>query len=237
VQLTVESLLENQTRPLLAPGLSATERMSRASDWGAYPLVKLAAKKYSTELNTPEHFVRMLLLIEDKRFLVHPGVDPIAIIRALTFNARGGVMQGASTVAQQLYNIRREKRKLPRRGLMYKVRQSLWALSCSDVNRKSALLSEYVNTVYWGRSYHGLDQAAKGYFNATRSSLDAAQSFFLAERIAAPNAISPQRILNLIERGPVRNSLEQGRATVFDVAVLYRRVYGRGGSIWSILGK
>ena len=234
MRATIAHLSANHAPPLSAVGPSATVRLSRASDWVSYPLVKLAAGKYSSVLRTPEHFLRMLLLIEDKRFLVHPGVDPLSVIRALTFNARGGLIQGASTVTQQLYNIRRRNVWAARRGWTYKFKQSLWALSSSVVSRKSDLLNEYVDTVYWGRSYYGLDQAAEGYFGATRGSLNAAQSFLLAERIAAPNAVCPRRILNLMERGSVRNSLELGQATIFEVAALYQRVYGRGGSLWAI---
>ena len=120
---------------------------------------------------------------------------------------------------------------------MYKLKQSLWALFCSAINRKGALLTEYVNNVYWGRRYYGLDEAAKGYFNTTRGSLGPAQSFFLAERIATPNAISPRRIANLIERGPIKNSLEQDRATVLDVMSLYQQVYGCGGGLCPIPAK
>ena len=124
MQATITDISDGRVRSHLAATRRTTERMSSLSDWTSYPLVRLAARRYAGTLRTPEHFVRMLLLIEDKRFLVHPGVDPIAVIRAMAFNARGGVLQGASTVIQQLYNIRRKDRGPTRRSLTYKLKQS-----------------------------------------------------------------------------------------------------------------
>ena len=238
MQLKVATVSEHSALSHPVNVRRATERLSSLSDWASYPLVRLAAERYAGLLGTPEHFVKMLLLIEDKRFLVHPGVDPIAVVRALAFNTRRGALQGASTVIQQLYNIRRkDDLTTTHRSVTYKIRQSLWALSCSTMSCKGFLLDQYVGAVYWGRSYYGIDQAAKGYFSTTRSSLDAAQSFFLAERIAMPNSVSPQRISNLIGRRPIRNSLKENNIGIADVAALYQKIYGCGGEAWAILGK
>jgi membrane peptidoglycan carboxypeptidase len=212
--------------PLSGPQQSNTERISALSDRLFYPLVSRASKKYSEVLGTPEHFVKMLLLVEDKRFLLHPGVDPIAIVRALTFNAQGKIRQGASTITQQLYNIRRRSLTSPRRAFSYKLKQALWAFGYYAANSRSSLLTEYVDSVYWGRSYYGLDAAARGYFSSSRTSLTPAQSFFLAERIAMPNAVSPFRLVNLMNRSPVRANLLRHGATTQEVMSLYHNIYG-----------
>src|SRR5258708_35048866 len=143
-------------------------------------------------------------------------------MRATLFNvARRGALQGASTISQQVYSIRVSRSLRFSRSLTYKLKQIGWALCASAVQTKAAILNEYVSTVYWGRSYHGLDKADRGYFNSTRTSLTIAQSFFLAERLAAPNRVSIQRISNLLEREPVRQALSRNGANLLDIVHLY----------------
>ena len=52
----------------------------------------------------PGKFVTCLLTYEDKRFFRHPGVDPVAIVRAMRINlSRGKVVSGGSTITCLLY--------------------------------------------------------------------------------------------------------------------------------------
>ena len=214
--------------------MSLTSRLSRLSDWICGPLVAQTAREYSTAICTPEHFVEILFLVEDKRFPVHFGIDPVAIARAVAFNLKEGALQGASTIVQQVYTIRRSRARRISRSSMYKVRQIAWALGELAIRSRASILKEYVETVYWGRNYHGLDSAVEGYFGGSRTSLSVAQSFFLAERIAAPNRISAKRISNLLRRVPIKMNLARNGATVEDVSRLYDRVYGNGGEVWQI---
>ena len=56
----------------------------------------------------PEKFARAIVTFEDKRFRYHPGVDPLAILRALRLNIRGGeVRSGASTLTMQVIRLSR----------------------------------------------------------------------------------------------------------------------------------
>lgn len=59
----------------------------------------------------PGKFVTCLLTYEDKRFFRHPGVDPVAIVRAMRINlSRGKVVSGGSTITMQLARIARGNR-------------------------------------------------------------------------------------------------------------------------------
>lgn len=207
--------------------------ISEASDRLCTELVAEAAQTYSTTVATPSYFVEMLLWIEDKRFPVHPGLDPAAILRALYFDLRGGRLQGASTISQQLYNIRSSRVRVSR-SLRFKLRQACCSIYLSATNDKAALLKEYINNVYWGRSYYGLDAAARGYFGTVRQSLSPAESFFLAERLANPNRVSIPRILNLLRRTPISSSLKQSGVVFDDIVGLYARVCCSGGEKWQI---
>lgn len=216
-----------------------TESLSTLSDRICLPVVLVMASHYSRVLGTPTHFVEMLLLVEDKRFPIHLGLDPIAIIRALVFNAHGCLIQGGSTIAQQVYTIRQHRRtgKAYPKHLGTKLRQAIWAIIHSLMNSKKAILTEYINTVYWGRSYRGLDSAALGYFKRVRSELSVAESFFLAERIATPNRVSTKRISNLLSRWAISENLRTRCITRDEIVELYDSVYGCGGELWQILAK
>jgi membrane peptidoglycan carboxypeptidase len=217
--------------------MSITAWLSHLSDWLCGPLVARAARKYSNIIRTPIHFAEMLFLVEDKRFSVHFGIDPIAIVRAMAFNLRQGSLQGGSTIAQQIVTIRMARSSRISRSLAYKLTQVARALGESAVRSKASLLKEYIETVYWGRCYHGLDRAVEGYFGGKRTSLSVAQSFFLAERIAAPNRVSAKRISNLLERAPIKMNIVRNGTTIAEVLKVYQQVYGNGGDVWQPLVK
>jgi membrane peptidoglycan carboxypeptidase len=100
--------------------LSPTEFLSRISDHISGPITAVAARELGPALPAPTYFVELLLLIEDKRFIVHLGIDLVAIIRALIFNACGFSLQGASTIPQQLYMLSAHPRTL-----RFKIEQSV----------------------------------------------------------------------------------------------------------------
>ena len=214
-----------------------TAYLSKLSDVVSDPIVCAFAKRYAVALRTPGHFVEMLFLVEDKRFPIHLGVDPIAIGRALIFNSQGRTLQGASTIVQQVYTIRECKFRLPDRTLGQKIDQSAWALMHSLNTPKVSILREYVETVYWGRSYRGLDSAARGYLNAFREHLSPEQSFFLAERIATPNRVSVARISNLLQRSAISRKIRSGGVQLSGIVRIYDQVYGCGGELWQTLAK
>jgi membrane peptidoglycan carboxypeptidase len=216
-----------------------TALLSDFSDRLSAPLVAHSAETYAMAVSAPVHFIEMLLLVEDKRFTIHFGIDPISIVRALVFDLRGSVLQGGSTIPQQLYNVRfpRTQRPLRDRTLSYKLRQSAWAISNTTKLSKVSILTEYVAGIYFGRSYYGLDSAANGYFRTAKTQLSAEQSFFLVERIAAPNRISPQRIANLLLRRAICQTLHRYTVNVMNVVNLYEERYGCGAEICHLLEK
>jgi membrane peptidoglycan carboxypeptidase len=216
-----------------------TALLSDFSDRLSAPLVAHNAESYAVAVSVPVHFVEMLLLVEDKRFTMHFGIDPISIVRAIVFDLRGGVLQGGSTIPQQLYNVRAQKtdRTSQKRTLVYKLRQSAWAISHTNKLSKARILTEYVTGVYFGKSYYGIDRAARGYFHTSRADISVEQSFFLVERIAAPNRISPARIANLLLRHAICQTLQRYMVNTRNVVNLYEELYGCGAEICHFLEK
>lgn len=200
-------------------------------------MVTTAAGRFASALDVPEHFLVQLLHIEDKRFLLHPGVDPLAIVRAVIANGtRSGAIQGASTITQQLYNVRRDAKGVRRRrGLVNKGFQAAWALSEEAHRSKFDLLEEYLNTVYWGLSYHGIDEAVSGYFETTRERLTVAQSFFLVERLASPNSVLPGRVQSLLQRKSISEVLLRNLETHEELVALYNEHLRCGDKLHELL--
>jgi monofunctional glycosyltransferase len=149
-----------------------------------------------------------------------------------------GVLQGASTITQQLYDVRQGVRGIPRsRTLVRKLSQAAWAVAQEIQRSKYEILSEYIDGIYWGLSYYGLDAAAAGYFGASRDCLTVAQSFFLVERLASPNAASATRINTLLHRPDISRLLSQSEGGPQELDTIYDEHFGLRGGICRCLEK
>ena len=195
--------------------------------------------RFATALEVPPHFLMQLFAIEDKWFSFHAGIDPVAIVRAGSNDLLGnGALQGASTITQQLHNCRQEHEGIcHNRTFSGKLMQATWALKEDLRKSKQEILSEYLNTVYWGVSYYGIDKAASSYFNCTRQRLTVAQSFFLAERLANPNIVVVDRVVTLLQRHALSAMLSSDRSALEELVLIYDDHFGCGGDICECLVK
>ncbi len=143
----------------------------------------------------PDHVWRAVLAIEDARFFDHTGLDARGIARALLNNARAGkVVQGGSTITQQLVKIRD---LTPRRTWGRKISEALRALELEAAHDKEEILQAYLNCVYYGHidgiSIYGVGAAARAFFSKDARELDLGESALLAGIIQGPNMLSPVR--------------------------------------------
>lgn len=134
-------------------------------------------------------FINALLAREDTRFYRHHGVDPIGILRAVVRNfVAGGFRQGASTITQQLARNsfplggKTIHRKLIEAALAYRIETEL---------SKEAILEAYMNRIYFGSGYYGIEAASQAYFGKPASRLNLSESAMLAGLIRSPNRFSP----------------------------------------------
>lgn len=192
--------------------------LTQASDGLFTSLLVAWSKRNAHAIGVPWHVVSMVLLIEDKRFPIHPGFDVLAVGRAILYNFSGGHLQGGSTIPQQVWNIRTRSSRYHGHRSAYKLRQLLGGLVLDFSNSKSSLFREYLATVYWGRSFYGLEAASFGYFGVSPHELTALQALFLAERIANPNRRSPERIRNVLNRSAIQKILSS-YATSCDISL------------------
>jgi penicillin-binding protein 1A len=127
--------------------------------------------------------------IEDRRFYTHHGVDPRALGRAALVNlSRGRVIEGGSTITQQLVKNLYVGDDV---SLRRKWDEALLAWQMEDRFTKQQILTRYLNTVYFGEGAYGAQAAARTYFDVDASDLTLGQAAMLAGLISAPNHFDP----------------------------------------------
>jgi membrane carboxypeptidase/penicillin-binding protein len=139
----------------------------------------------------PQHFIDSLVAQEDSRFFQHQGVDYIGLARAIWLNFRAGeVTQGASTITQQLA---RNTYDLRERSYKRKLLEAFLALRIEKHVSKQEILEFYLNRIYFGSGFYGIQSAAKGYFGKDSKSLTVEESATIVGLIKSPNRLSPLR--------------------------------------------
>lgn len=137
-----------------------------------------------------------LLAVEDKHFLDHHGVSPLAILRAAWVNATsGGVVQGGSTITQQLvknFYLTNEQSLLRR-----KIPEAIMALLLEAHYSKSEILETYINEVFLGqsgaRSINGFALGAQHYFRQPLRELDTHELALLVGLVKGASYYNPWR--------------------------------------------
>lgn len=143
--------------------------------------------RYRAPVRIPDldpNYVKALLALEDQRFHVHPGVDPLAILRALGTNLwRGERVSGASTLTMQLVRVLEPRP----RTYASKLIEALRAVQLELRLSKEEILTAYLQFVPYGRNYEGVETAALTYFGHSARSLSAAE---IATLLAVPQSPS-----------------------------------------------
>lgn len=125
-------------------------------------------------------FVSALLRLEDKRFGFHPGVDPLALARALGKNVlRRRVVTGGSTITMQLVRVLEPR---PRK-ISSKIVEILRSLQIELRLSKDEILASYLTYAPYGRNIEGVEAAAWAYFGHGAGALSTAE---IATLLAVP---------------------------------------------------
>jgi membrane peptidoglycan carboxypeptidase len=142
----------------------------------------------------PYEVIQALTAQEDSRFFEHSGVDFIGIVRAVWLNLKAGnINQGASTLTQQLArNSYREEIGFSK-TLERKLAEAFLAARIERHYSKAEILELYLNRIYFGSGFWGINSASIGYFGKHVSELDIPEAATLCGIIKAPNTLSPMR--------------------------------------------
>jgi penicillin-binding protein 1C len=145
----------------------------------------------------PPTLVAATIAVEDRRFLLHPGVDPIAIVRAAAVNlAHRGRVEGGSTITQQVAKLLLT-RQTPgrRRGVTAKISEAVLALRLEHRFTKREILAMYLNLASYGNQLAGAERASRAYFDRSTEMLTPSQAAFLAGLPQRPSGFNPYRNL------------------------------------------
>ena len=127
--------------------------------------------------------------IEDKRFYQHHGVDFTGIARALVDDIRAGhVVSGASTITEQYVKNAYLGDDVT---ITRKLREAVLAWQLEDRWSKDKILTEYLNTVYYGAGAYGVQAASLTYFHKPVSRVTLPQAALLAALPKFPSEYSP----------------------------------------------
>lgn len=139
--------------------------------------------------DVPEDFIHALLATEDKNFYKHDGYDLTGLVRSTVQNVIAGrVVQGASTITQQLARILFLSNE---KTFDRKIRELIVAARIEKSISKDQILEMYVNNVYLGSGAYGVEAAADTYFNKHLNQLSLPELALIAGLPQAPSVYSP----------------------------------------------
>lgn len=141
------------------------------------------------------HLLTAVVAAEDARFYQHKGVDYRGIARAMVKNWRAGrTVQGASTLAQQLArNTFPDLLPPSDRSYQRKLLELAVAREIEKRCSKQKILELYLNRVFFGSGFYGVEAAARGYFGKRAKDLTLSEAAMLCGLLKSPSNLSPWR--------------------------------------------
>lgn len=137
----------------------------------------------------PADLKNAIIATEDKNFYTHPGYDLTGLVRSVFANIMAGrVVQGASTITQQLARILFLSNE---KTFTRKIKELIVAVRIEKTIPKEKILEMYLNNVYLGSGAYGIAGAAEIYFNKPLNELTLAECALIAGLPQAPSVYSP----------------------------------------------
>lgn len=143
----------------------------------------------------PPDLKNAVIATEDKNFYRHKGYDLSGLARSMVANVMAGrVVQGASTITQQLARILFLSNE---KTFTRKIKELVVAVRIEKTISKDKILEMYLNNVYLGSGAYGVEGASQIYFNKHLADLTLAEAALLAGLPQAPSVYSPFNNLDL----------------------------------------
>jgi penicillin-binding protein 1A len=145
----------------------------------------------------PKYLPLAFIVTEDRRFYTHGGVDYRGLIRAFFRNwTAGGVVQGGSTITQQLA---KNTFLTPQRTWRRKLEEMFLSFWLERHYTKDEIMTLYLNRIYLGSGAYGVDAAAREYFGKSIKDVTLPEAAMLAALTRAPSRYSPDANLKLAQ--------------------------------------
>lgn len=134
------------------------------------------------------HVINATVATEDRDFWLHPGFDPVAIIRAIYYNVTAGeIVSGASTIPQQVArNVLLTSEERMQQTLWRKIKEAVLATELTRTYPREKIIEVYLNENNYGNRAYGIQAAAETYFGEDAADLSLAQASFLVGLPQAP---------------------------------------------------
>lgn len=129
-----------------------------------------------------------VLAAENRNFYSEHAISPTGILRALFNMARGGGVQGGSTITQQ---YAKTAFLTPDQTIKRKIKELIIAIKLENVMTKDEILENYLNTIYFGRGAYGVETASQVYFGKSVRDLSLRQAAVLASVLRSPGYYDP----------------------------------------------
>ena len=145
----------------------------------------------------PTKYQQAVIAVEDHRFKEHGAIDLIAIGRAIWVNIiHFELREGGSTITQQvaknLYFIEDNSNPIKR-----KIAEIFMAYDLEKNYQKDEILEFYVNTIYFGDGYYGIEEACQGYLKKPSKDMTLYEATMMAGIPNAPSVYAPTANMNL----------------------------------------
>ena len=138
----------------------------------------------------PENLRNAFVAVEDARFYTHNGIDIKRIVGSFVNNFVSGSQQGGSTITQQLIKNTVLSNEL---SYKHKIQEAWLAMQLETKYSKLQILEYYLNTIYLGENYYGVQVACEGYFGKELSELTLRECAMLAGLTSNPYYYNPRR--------------------------------------------
>lgn len=167
-----------------------------------------------TSQTVSPHLRNAVVATEDKRFYMHPGIDPRGVASAIKINLREGrgplSGNGGSTITQQTAKLlclgipydpsawkseAAYERDCRRTTLWRKIKEATYALAMEVKYTKAEILTIYLNRAFLGAGSRGFEAASQRYFGISARDLSPSQAAMLAGLLKAPSRLAPTRDL------------------------------------------
>ena len=149
--------------------------------------------------NIPQHLINALIVMEDREFYLHNGINIKSTIRALIVDILSfSSKQGASTLTQQLartmYTNKKAKYYIGQsKKIDRKLKELITAIKIEQTYTKAEVLELYFNSVYFGHGTYGVQAASAYYFGKDVSKITIDEAAILIGMLPAPAKYSPIR--------------------------------------------